>query len=137
MLDPTGEFVPVLIGGCLASGACEAAAVAVATGLAAFTAGVVASKAFQDSGGAKATMDAIAGGPQASETRGRGKADPVQGLQPVDVGRDCDGKCNKCPANIYWWAEGDAHGATGGRQDPVTCICYPNRVSGSAPGKLR
>lgn len=69
--------------------------------------------------------------------RTRGKTDPVQGQVPVNPGRDCNGKCNPCPQNEYWEAEGDAHGSTGGRhrhgiewnQDPATCMCYPKRIS--------
>lgn len=77
--------------------------------------------------------------------RKRGRSDPIQGRQPVDVGRDCNGRCNPCPADESWPADGDAHGSGGGThhhgikydQNPETCICYPRRVSGPSPDKMR
>jgi RHS repeat-associated protein len=71
-----------------------------------------------------------------SAVESRGQNDPVRGQRPFDPGRDCDGKCNRCPPPIYWDAPGDAHGSTGGshwhgiiwNQDPETCMCYPFRV---------
>jgi RHS repeat-associated protein len=80
-----------------------------------------------------------------SPTEARGGSDLVKGQKPFDPGRDCNGKCNKCPPPIYWDAPGDAHGSTGGshwhgivwNQDPQTCMCFPNRVSGSSPGNAR
>ncbi|MGH8488494.1 MAG: RHS repeat-associated core domain-containing protein, partial [Gammaproteobacteria bacterium] len=79
------------------------------------------------------------------ESRSRGKSDPVSGLQPVNPGRDCDGKCKPCPPPEIWEASGNAHGSTGGShyhgivwdQNQDTCECFPKRVSGSAPGDLR
>ena len=78
-------------------------------------------------------------------SRSRGKSDPVSGLKPVNPGRDCNGKCNACPANQFWEAPGDAHGSTGGKhyhgivwnQDPTTCMCFPNRVSGPNPNEMK
>ncbi|WBK01281.1 RHS repeat domain-containing protein [Methylocystis parvus] len=70
------------------------------------------------------------------ESRARGKVDPVQDVQPINPGKDCNGKCNPCPPNIYWEAEGDAHGSTGGKHrhgiewhQAPDCTCYPKRVS--------
>ena len=124
--DPKGLAVPVAIAACAANPACAA--------LVAVTVAATA-KAIKD------TIDALNRRP----TEARGHSDPVTGQRPFDPGRDCDGKCNKCPPPIYWDAEGDAHGSTGGshwhgivwNQDPATCMCYPNRVSGSSPGNAR
>jgi RHS repeat-associated protein len=100
-------------------------------------------KANQDF--ANATTGAINGIKDWMESRSRGTRDPVSGLKPFNPGKDCDGKCNACPAAETWDAPGDAHGSTGGKhyhgivwnQDPTTCMCYPNRVSGPSPDKLR
>jgi uncharacterized protein RhaS with RHS repeats len=71
--------------------------------------------------------------------------DSAKGLTPVNPGRDCNGKCKPCPPNQTWSHPGDAHGSTGGvhyhgivwNQNPQTCMCYPNRVSGTDPTKMR
>jgi RHS repeat-associated protein len=74
----------------------------------------------------------------------RAKRDPIQGVQPVKVGRDCDGNCNPCPpAPAPWEQPGNAHGSTSGshwhwiewhqdKNDP-DCTCYPVRRSGATP----
>jgi RHS repeat-associated protein len=88
--------------------------------------------------GVRAIGGAIGAGIGWLVIQSRGGSDPVRNQKPFNPGRDCDGKCNKCPPPIYWDAEGDAHGSTGGshwhgivwNQDPATCMCYPNRVSG-------
>ena len=69
------------------------------------------------------------------EARKRGKTDPVQDLEDVDVGKDCKGDCNPCPPDIIWSVPGDAHGSASGvhwhgieyHQDK-DCICHPKRV---------
>lgn len=70
--------------------------------------------------------------------------DPVK-LEPYNAGRDCNGKCNPCkPPPPPWSAPGNKHGSTSGthwhwiewHQDPVTCICYPKRMSGPKPPNL-
>jgi RHS repeat-associated protein len=76
--------------------------------------------------------------------RKRGKSDPVSGLNPVNPGRDYNGKCNPCPPPEVWSAEGDAHGSTGGvhyhgivwNQDLGSCECFPKRVSGPTQDDL-
>jgi RHS repeat-associated protein len=69
----------------------------------------------------------------------------AKNLMPMNPGRDCKGKCKPCPPNQTWSHPGDAHGSTGGvhyhgivwNQNPATCMCFPNRVSGPDPKKLR
>jgi RHS repeat-associated protein len=67
----------------------------------------------------------------------RKDSDPVPRPLPVNPGKDnCNG-CKPCPPNQYWQAPGDAHGSTTGGhwhgwvydQNPVTCQCFPRRVS--------
>lgn len=72
----------------------------------------------------------------------RGTQDPVSGLKPKDVGRDCEGNCNPCPAPIEWWVDGPGHGHKNKvkhkivwNQDPKTCICYPDRPSRGLEGR--
>ena len=66
--------------------------------------------------------------------------DPVV-LQPVDVGRDCDGNCNPCPADVKWYVNKPGHGHSTGywhvivyNQNPKTCVCYPDRPSQGLEG---
>jgi len=69
----------------------------------------------------------------------------AKNLAPVNPGRDCNGNCKPCPPNQVWSHPGDAHGSTGGihyhgivwNQNPKTCECRPNRVSGKDPKNLR
>jgi RHS repeat-associated protein len=71
--------------------------------------------------------------------------DPISGLQPYNAGRNANGKCNPCRPNTIWEASGNKHGSKCGKhyhgivwnQDPITCICYPKRVSGSDPNNLK
>jgi RHS repeat-associated protein len=73
---------------------------------------------------------------------GQHPKDPVT-YNPVNPGKDDCNRCKPCPPNgPQWSAPGNKHGATNGthwhwfvwNQDPVTCICYPKRMSGpSAP----
>jgi len=117
-IDPTGEFVFVIA-------------------LPAIGEGLLTLGGYLLGGAAIGTILSTSG-----DTEGK---DPVRDQKPFNPGRDCDGKCNKCPPPIKWQAPGDAHGSTGGshwhgivwNQDPQTCMCYPTRVSGSDPDNLR
>jgi len=75
-------------------------------------------------------------------SRRRGRQDPVSGLLPVDVGPCPGGGCNPCPdPPAPWEAPGSGHGSTGDShwhwieydQNPVTCMCFPKRMSGPKP----
>ncbi|MHB0992726.1 MAG: DUF6531 domain-containing protein, partial [Burkholderiales bacterium] len=71
--------------------------------------------------------------------------DSAKNLTPINPGKNCDGNCKPCPPNQYWTHQGDAHGSVGGvhyhgivwNQNPKTCMCYPNRISGPTPNNLR
>lgn len=81
---------------------------------------------------------------EGDNSRSRGKGDPVGGYQPFNPGKDCNGKCKPCPPPDIWQAPGDAHGSTGGSHwhgivwdQTADCMCYPKRVSGPSPDKLK
>jgi len=71
---------------------------------------------------------------EAQDTMKKGPVTPAGPRTPC-------GKCPPCPPNIYWSHPGNAHGSTGGvhyhgirwNQNPVTCVCFPKRVSGPTP----
>jgi hypothetical protein len=82
--------------------------------------------------------------PPAIPTNGNDPAS-AQGLTPVNPGRGCNGNCNPCPPNQLWSHPGNAHGSTGGvhyhgiiwNQNPKTCECRPNRVSGPDSSQMK
>ncbi len=70
------------------------------------------------------------------------RADGEPKFPPVNPGRDCNGKCNPCPPGKEWTVDSPGHGHPGGfrhkivyNQDPVTCMCYPDRPSRGLQGK--
>lgn len=60
-------------------------------------------------------------------------------------GRDCNGKCIPCGSGLIWSHPGNSHGSTSGAhyhaivwdQDLRSCMCFPKRVSGPTPDKLK
>ena len=71
----------------------------------------------------------------------RAHDDPYS-VQPVNPGRDCQGRCKPCPEpQPAWERPGNEHGSTSGshwhwieyNQNPSTCECHPIRRSGPFP----
>lgn len=79
-------------------------------------------------------------------TQTNGKDPPsAQGNKPFNPGRNPDGSCKPCPPPQYWCHPGNQHGSTNGshghgliwNQNPATCMCYPNRLSGPDTNNLK
>lgn len=93
-------------------------------------------------------QDALASGagaqPDVIPTEGK-DPESAQGLGMNNPGRNGNGNCNPCPPDQKWSHPGNAHGSTCGihyhgikwHQNPLTCECYPRRVSGPTPASLR
>jgi RHS repeat-associated protein len=75
-----------------------------------------------------------------STQESRAKSDPAV-LKPVNPGRNCEGDCKPCPPGVRWYVNRPGHGHANGywhtinyNQDPMSCMCYPDRPSGGLQG---
>lgn len=75
-----------------------------------------------------------------STQESRAKSDPAV-LKPVNPGRNCEGECKPCPPGVRWYVNRPGHGHANGywhtinyNQDPMSCMCYPDRPSGGLQG---